>query len=264
MNLLKCNCWCARCATARRGKAGGPLVSTSCSVLHRSIRRNCDRIRPDRSRHIGCHHCRGQHAWYQPQHHIQQRFQPAQITGMRAAPFGGLLFLQHSQAGRCHRRRFLITFLVCGGLLFSKAACDGGNPTAPSEDVKARASDCHKVGLIRDGVAFAPQTFAGCDSTLCQQRRMGDEFCAGRVAEKQTMRLLMIAALSLLALGPGALAETAEQASPRSAAAQPPGLTQDDIVRQHPDWFSEAGIPYRPCPCSVVFPDGRHACIGLP
>jgi hypothetical protein len=78
------------------------------------------------------------------------------------------------------------------------------------------------------------------------------------------MRLFMIAAVSLLALAPGALAETAKPAPARSAAAQPTGLTQDDIVRQHPDWFTEEGIPYRACPCSVVFPDGRHACLGLP
>ena len=78
------------------------------------------------------------------------------------------------------------------------------------------------------------------------------------------MRLFMIAAVSLLALAPGALAETAEPAPPRPTAAQPPGVTQDDIARQHPDWFTEEGIPYRPCPCSVIFPDGRHACLGLP
>jgi hypothetical protein len=78
------------------------------------------------------------------------------------------------------------------------------------------------------------------------------------------MRLIMIAAVSLLALAPGALAETAEPAPTRPAAAPPTGLTQDDIARQHPDWFTEEGIPYRPCPCSVIFPDGRHACLGLP
>jgi hypothetical protein len=80
------------------------------------------------------------------------------------------------------------------------------------------------------------------------------------------MRLIMIAAVSLLALAPGALAETAEPepAPARPAAAQPTGLTQNDIARQHPDWFTEEGIPYRPCPCSVIFPDGRHACLGLP
>ena len=76
------------------------------------------------------------------------------------------------------------------------------------------------------------------------------------------MRTLMIAALSLLALAPVALAETAEPTSPPPA--PPSVLTQGDIVRQHPDWFSEEGIPYRPCPCSVVFADGRHACLGLP
>jgi hypothetical protein len=80
------------------------------------------------------------------------------------------------------------------------------------------------------------------------------------------MRLIMIAAVSLLALAPGALAETAEPepAPARPTAAQTTGLTQNDIAGQHPDWFTEEGIPYRPCPCSVVFPDGRHACLGLP
>jgi len=85
------------------------------------------------------------------------------------------------------------------------------------------------------------------------------------------MRSLMIAAVSALiaavsavALSPGAFAETTEQDSPRPAAAQPALPTQDDIVRQHPHWFTEAGIPYRPCPCSVIFPNGRHACLGLP
>jgi hypothetical protein len=41
-------------------------------------------------------------------------------------------------------------------------------------------------------------------------------------------------------------------------------LTQDDIARRHPNWFSEYHIRYKPCPSSVVFPNGRHACIGLP
>ena len=78
------------------------------------------------------------------------------------------------------------------------------------------------------------------------------------------MRLLVIAVL--LALAPAALAETGGPTAPRPTPAPSPtsGLTQDDIARQHPDWYSEEGIPYRPCPCSVVFPDGRHACIGLP
>ena len=78
------------------------------------------------------------------------------------------------------------------------------------------------------------------------------------------MRLLMIAAVSVFALTPGAFAQTDEQGSPPQAAAQPAMPTQDDIVRQHPYWFTENGIPYRPFPCSVVFPNGRHACLGLP
>lgn len=70
--------------------------------------------------------------------------------------------------------------------------------------------------------------------------------------------------VSVLALTPGAFAQAAEQTSPEAAAAQSAAPTQDDIVRQHPNWFTEEGIPYRPCPCSVVFPNGRHACLGLP
>jgi hypothetical protein len=83
-------------------------------------------------------------------------------------------------------------------------------------------------------------------------------------SEKQTMRFLMIAAVSLFVVAPLAFAAAAEPTSPRAAPGPAPAVTQDAIVRQHPYWFSEAGIPYRPCPCSVVFPGGRHACIGLP
>jgi hypothetical protein len=39
-----------------------------------------------------------------------------------------------------------------------------------------------------------------------------------------------------------------------------PALTQD-VTQQHPEWFSEQAIPYKPCPASVVFPDERHACL---
>jgi hypothetical protein len=83
-------------------------------------------------------------------------------------------------------------------------------------------------------------------------------------SEKQTMRFLMITAVSVFALASGAFAQTDAQAPARPVAAQPSTPTQDDIERLHPDWFTEYGIPYRPCPCSVIFPNGRHACLGLP
>jgi hypothetical protein len=86
---------------------------------------------------------------------------------------------------------------------------------------------------------------------------------------------LVTAAVSLYVLGSGAFAEAPDATAVQPAAGAAPGsasgpastptpVTQDTIVREHPHWFSEAGIPYRPCPCSVVFPGGRHACIGTP
>jgi hypothetical protein len=86
--------------------------------------------------------------------------------------------------------------------------------------------------------------------------------CGTESSEKQTMRVLMTAAVSLFVIAPGAFAQAADPGRPVAGPA--PAVTQDAIVREHPYWFSEAGIPYRPCPCSVVFPGGRHACIGLP
>jgi hypothetical protein len=72
------------------------------------------------------------------------------------------------------------------------------------------------------------------------------------------MRCLPLAAAAMLALAGGALAQPAAPSPLHSE------MTQDDIVRRHPDWFSEDHIRYKPCPCSVVFPNGRHACIGQP
>jgi hypothetical protein len=75
------------------------------------------------------------------------------------------------------------------------------------------------------------------------------------------MRLLTIAALSIAALSvsvvapaSGVLAEV-----PQNSAA-PPALTQDDVERQHPEWYRQPD-QYKPCPASVVFPDRRHACL---
>lgn len=72
------------------------------------------------------------------------------------------------------------------------------------------------------------------------------------------MSCLPITVVALLTLTCGALAQPASPAPVRSE------VTQDDIVRQHPNWFSEDRIRYKPCPCSVIFPNGRHACIGQP
>jgi hypothetical protein len=49
-----------------------------------------------------------------------------------------------------------------------------------------------------------------------------------------------------------------------SAQAQPNTSTQNDVTRDHPEWFSEPA-PYKPCPAAVVFP-GQHSatCLGKP
>jgi hypothetical protein len=39
--------------------------------------------------------------------------------------------------------------------------------------------------------------------------------------------------------------------------------TLSAVESEHPHWFTEPE-PYRPCPASVGFPGGRHACLGLP
>lgn len=64
------------------------------------------------------------------------------------------------------------------------------------------------------------------------------------------MRFLIIGAILILAqvLAQGTFAQTA----PRSQ------------MEEHPDWFTEERIPYRPCPASVGFPNGRNACLGCP
>jgi hypothetical protein len=74
------------------------------------------------------------------------------------------------------------------------------------------------------------------------------------------MRFLIIAAVLVSApgLASSAFAETA-QAPPPS-----PATTHQDVTVEHPDWFTEEQIPYKPCPASVVFLNGLHACLGLP
>jgi hypothetical protein len=81
------------------------------------------------------------------------------------------------------------------------------------------------------------------------------------------MRRLAISPVLVIALFSVASAETTAPA-PAPSAPAPAAPAQSDATseaaRQHPNWFTEEGIPYKPCPCSVVFPHGRHACIGFP
>lgn len=81
----------------------------------------------------------------------------------------------------------------------------------------------------------------------------------GRKAKELAMRFSIIAAASLptLALIQGAIAQTPNKQS--SSPPPSPGYIED----QHPEWFKE-NYKYRPCPAAVVFPNGRHACLGKP
>jgi hypothetical protein len=79
------------------------------------------------------------------------------------------------------------------------------------------------------------------------------------------MRFLIVAVLlaSALAFSSGAYAQTAPQPS---APATPSGGTGSGLETErkaHPNWFTEPNT-YKPCPGSVVFPDGRPACLGCP
>ncbi len=74
------------------------------------------------------------------------------------------------------------------------------------------------------------------------------------------MRLIIIAALSMVSFS-----AVAEEVSPavgltptqsQVPAATDPSPTDPNYLR------SEDRLPYRPCPASVVFPNGRHACLG--
>ena len=75
----------------------------------------------------------------------------------------------------------------------------------------------------------------------------------------------LIVAVGVLAFASGAFAQNPPQTPP--AAQAPPsvatGAGLDVMLREHPSWFTEANT-YKPCPSSVVFPDGRPACLGCP
>jgi hypothetical protein len=74
------------------------------------------------------------------------------------------------------------------------------------------------------------------------------------------MRFVIIVATSVFALASAGsvFAETAQLSSTS------PATTHQDVTQEHSEWFTEEGIPYKPCPASVVFPGKRHACLGLP
>ena len=77
------------------------------------------------------------------------------------------------------------------------------------------------------------------------------------------MRSLIVAvALVALTFATGAFAQTAQQPSEPSPPASPEG-SLDLVTRQHPGWFM-APNTYKPCPSSVVFSNGRPACLGCP
>ena len=71
------------------------------------------------------------------------------------------------------------------------------------------------------------------------------------------MRLLeAVAICALVTLSvPSAHAQTDQQ----SPASNP---TLENVEEHHPDWFKEPNR-YKPCPASVVFANGQHACLGM-
>jgi hypothetical protein len=79
------------------------------------------------------------------------------------------------------------------------------------------------------------------------------------------MRFLVIfAAISVFAGTTcfSALAQTARDSAQQLQPTQydHPQLSQDTIVRRHPDWFREPNA-YKPCSANVEFANGRRACL---
>jgi hypothetical protein len=69
-------------------------------------------------------------------------------------------------------------------------------------------------------------------------------------------RLAVLAALIFASvLTFDALAQSAQRPDP-------PKLDETQNADRKAEYLES--IPYRPCPASVVFPNGRHACIGSP
>jgi hypothetical protein len=75
------------------------------------------------------------------------------------------------------------------------------------------------------------------------------------------MRTLLIATIATFAVAPALAQQPAQMPLP-----PPQGsgtlTSQQTIEKQHPEWFKESYV-YRPCPASVVFSGGEHACLGV-
>ena len=74
--------------------------------------------------------------------------------------------------------------------------------------------------------------------------------------------IVAVALVSGLAFASDAFAQAIEQPTQPSPPATPGG-SQEQVSREHPGWFIESNT-YKPCPSSVVFSNGRPACLGLP
>jgi hypothetical protein len=79
------------------------------------------------------------------------------------------------------------------------------------------------------------------------------------------MRSLIVAVtlVSALAFASGAFAQTTEQPAQPSTQATTPEGQLGQVSREHPGWFMEPNT-YKPCPSSVLFPNGSPACLGCP
>ena len=75
--------------------------------------------------------------------------------------------------------------------------------------------------------------------------------------------IVAVTLVSALAFASGAFAQTTEQPAQPSPPATTPEGQLDQVSREHPGWFVESNT-YRPCPSSVVFPNGSPACLGCP
>jgi hypothetical protein len=69
-------------------------------------------------------------------------------------------------------------------------------------------------------------------------------------------RFLATVSAFIVSISPGAFAQSASHSQDQA------GVSQDDVEHRHPNWYKEPKR-YRPCPASVEFPNGRHACLGM-
>jgi hypothetical protein len=72
------------------------------------------------------------------------------------------------------------------------------------------------------------------------------------------MRFRIFAAAALIAAVPlisNALAQTGQRHAP-------PKINETQDADSKAEYLES--IPYKPCPASVLFPNGQHACLGLP